>query len=67
MPYVRCAPEMRGASVLMLRRDVVEAAGSGRFRNYAVELVKKALNQSVTPAKAGAQRIENTGFRLSPE
>jgi hypothetical protein len=32
-----------------------------------VFLERDSLNKSVTPAKAGVQVFENTGFRLSPE
>jgi len=32
-----------------------------------IAIAKEALNKFVTPAKAGVQLIENTGFRLSPE
>ena len=32
-----------------------------------MKMSKDPLNKAVTPAKAGVQIFENTGFRLAPE
>jgi hypothetical protein len=35
--------------------------------SFSAVAAKEGLIKSVTPAKAGVQSIENTGFRPSPE
>ena len=59
-----------GLSSVLIEGAIQQAPQPGRQFMVAVSpapTLRDSLNKSVTPAKAGVQMSESTGFRLSPE